>query len=339
MNVVRPAEESDLAQIFDLASQAPAGLTTLPPDLGKLTEKVVETVKNIEFPPTGPRGESFLFVLESGDGKVVGTSAVYSKVGGFEPFWTYAIKSKVNRSATLELNHEVRYLEIKREHNGPSEIGTLYLDPQHRQHHAGRLLSLSRFLFVAEHREMFEDHILAELRGTIGKDGSAVFWDAIGAHFFGIPFTKADMLVNDDKSFIDDLMPKFPIYIDLLPKEAQMVIGAVAEETIPALRLLEQEGFSRIPEVDIFEGGPVVQCRTDAIRSVADSVSYNFAGIEDLAEMRTHLIANVSALKEFRCIASHGRVAGEEVYLSSEAAEALRLKKGDRVRISPLRIP
>ena len=45
------------------------------------------------------------------------------------------------------------------------------------------------------------------------------------------------------KRFIADLVPRFPIYIELLPKQVQDVIGKANELTIPALKLLERKVF------------------------------------------------------------------------------------------------
>ena len=66
-------------------------------------------------------------------------------------------------------------------------------------------------------------------------------------------------------------MPSHPIYVELLQKEAQMVIGMVHDDSRPAMRLLEKEGFVQIPEVDIFEAGPIVQAETNNIRTVRES--------------------------------------------------------------------
>ncbi|MFN3589050.1 MAG: arginine N-succinyltransferase, partial [Spirosomataceae bacterium] len=49
-------------------------------------------------------------------------------------------------------------------------------------------------------------------------------------------FPTADYLTGiGQKVFIAELMPKYPIYVSLLSKEAQAVIGKVHEKTRPAL--------------------------------------------------------------------------------------------------------
>ena len=57
-------------------------------------------------------------------------------------------------------------------------------------------------------------------------------------------FSTADYLTGlGEKSFIAELMPRHPLYMNLLPEEARAAIGEVHADTAPARRLLEQEGF------------------------------------------------------------------------------------------------
>ena len=63
-------------------------------------------------------------------------------------------------------------------------------------------------------------------------------------------------------------MPRYPIYLDLLPAEAVAAIGKVHDQTKPALAMLESQGFVRTDQIDIFDGGPVVQCGTKSISAV-----------------------------------------------------------------------
>ena len=353
MFVLRPVKEDDLEGVYQLALKTGGGLTTLPPDKIKLREKIRESVKNFHFLPSKPSGETYFFVLEDRDNKkILGTSAVYSKVGGFQPFWTYEIKKVQKTSELLNVNKEVKYLQVKMEHNGPSEVGTLFLDPDFRSGNCGRLLSLSRFVFVAENRNLFEDSFVAELRGRIDHNGESVFWDCLGAHFFDVPFEKADLMVNEDKSFIDELMPKHPIYISLLPKEAQVVIGMVHDDSRPAMRLLEQEGFRQIDEVDIFEAGPIVEAKTDDIRAISESVRTTCAKgkpegvdqggwgqIENTNEtVRYYLVANVKSAQDFKVTVSEISVdqAGN-LSLPKQTVEALELSPGDPVRYVAVR--
>jgi len=180
--------------------------------------------------------------------------------------------------------------------------------------------------------------VIAEMRGVVDDKGHSPFWEAVGRHFFDVEFPDADYLSMVDKRFIADLMPKHPIYIPLLPKEAQEVIGKVHEQTIPAMRMLEGEGFKFAGMVDIFEAGPVVTCARDEIRTVRSSVRAKVAEITDEAlNGEDWLIAN--ARLDYRCCKGSLQTTPAGVRLGSATALALQVKVGDAVRYVTVRSP
>lgn len=339
MMVIRPVQAGDLDALMKLSAQTSFGLTTLPHDRDLLRARIKESQRGFSRMASKPGGETYLFVMEDTErGEVGGTAGIMSKVGGFEPFWAYRVETTLHESKSLKVRNQIRALHLVKEHNGPSEIGSLFLDPNFRKGANGRLLSLSRFLFIADHREFFDPVVLAEMRGVIDEKGGSVFWDALGRHFFAIDFPKADAMVMKDKHFIADLMPKHPIYIPLLPKVAQDVIGRVHSETVPAIKLLEGEGFAFSGMVDIFEGGPIVSCATDEIRTVRDShTSEVFKIATKPIDSNLFLISNTYS-QGFRATAAPlVLVPGKGIEISRETASVLDLKKGDAVRIAPLR--
>src|SRR5262245_50482936 len=134
MLVVRPVVEKDLDSVYDLATQAEAGMTTLPADLDVLKRRIRDSVKSFSFVPEKPGGETYLFVLEDLEKhKVVGTSAIFSKVGGFQPFYTYRICKVHKESKALNVKKDIEYLQLVVIHNGPTELGTLFLSPKYRK--------------------------------------------------------------------------------------------------------------------------------------------------------------------------------------------------------------
>ena len=332
---VRPVASADLDALVSLAEQASFGLTTLPRDRSLLAKRIRESEKAFELVEEKPRGESYLFVLED-EGRVVGTAGITSKVGGYEPFYAYRIETSLHVSETLGVRKEIRTLHLVREHDGPCEIGSLFLAPDLRRRGTGRLLSLSRFLFMAEHPALFDPRVIAEMRGVIDEHGGSRFWDAVGHHFFEVDFPTADYLSVVDKRFIAELMPTHPIYIPLLPAEAQEVIGRVHPRTEPALRMLESEGFRMSGMVDIFEAGPIVACSLDDIRTVRTSRSAVTVETSELPpDGEPRLIANPRA--RFRAAIGTVAEAGDGVRIGAEVARTLGVRVGDRVRYAALR--
>jgi arginine N-succinyltransferase len=338
MVMIRPVKLTDLDELVAMTALTGHGLTTLPQDTELLRKRILRSQRSFATMGEEPAGELYLFVMEDVEsGRAIGTSGICSKVGGFEPFYAYRIETSLHESSVLGVHKQVRTLHLVSEHNGPTEIGTLFLRPEYRKEGNGRLLSLSRFLFMAEHSDCFDARVIAEMRGVIDDQGRSPFWDALGRHFFDIDLPTADYLSMVNKRFIADLMPKHPIYIPLLPSEAQAVIGQVHEQTRPALRLLQEEGFTLNGMVDIFEAGPEVVCPLAQIRTASSSRKAPIGTIsEDELAIEPSMIATTSP--EFRaCRGSVEVLASGALRISSTCARLLGASVGDIVRFAPFR--
>jgi arginine N-succinyltransferase len=336
MLVIRVACEKDVDQLYELIQKSTYGLTTLKITKDQLLERVEHSVYAFQKSWRRPTGQPYVLVLEDLQrGQVVGTSSIYSKVGGFEPFYSFRIDTSVHQSKMLNVRREIKALHLVKEHNGPTEIGSLFLDPNYRGSGNGRLLSLSRFLFMAEFHERFDEETIAEMRGNVSDTGYSPFWDAIGAHFFEIEFPQAETLTTVSKAFIAELMPPHPIYIPLLPKTAQQTIGRVHEHTEPALAMLQKEGFEHRKLVDIFDGGPVMHCATHQIRAIRDS---QIAEVEDIvAEVASESLLISNARLDFRaCLGPVGLKDGKATIDRVSALE-LGIKVGQPIRFVSIR--
>ncbi|WP_437186989.1 arginine N-succinyltransferase [Planctomicrobium sp. SH668] len=334
MFVVRPVQIDDLERLLVLAGLTSFGLTTLPKDRNLLEKRIKRSLKSFRnLDGDDPTGESYLFVIEDFDShEVMGTCGIVSKTGGFEPFYSYQIQTSTHESQTLGIRKEIAVLHLVENHDGPSEIGSLFLHPDARGEGNGRALSLSRFLFMAEYSQMFDPDVVAEMRGVINEQGRSPFWDALGKKFFDLEFPKADYLSIVNKEFIGDLMPRFPIYIPLLPAEAQAVIGEVHELTKPARRLLESEGFRFENQVDIFEAGPLLHCPLKKIRSVRESQVGRVIEIVPVSSQQSIECLIASRTDGFRATRGSLELTSQGVKIDARIAESLGVSVGDPLR-------
>lgn len=337
MLLVRNVRLDDLDSLFDLIGKSELGLTTLTVSKDKLRRRIEDSVYAFQRKDAKPAGQPYVFVMEDTDaGALVGTSAIYSKVGGFEPFYSYEIRTTVRESKKLGVRKEIRALHLKEDHNGPTELGSLFLMPDYWGNGHGKLLSFSRFLFISHFTERFENEIIAELRGVVDKDGKSPLWAALGSHFFQIEFPKAETLTSESKKFIADLMPRHPIYIPLLPPDAQEVIGEVHRNTRPARAMLEKEGFEYREIVDIFDGGPTVHAQTQDIRVVRDNHLFKVKSVEDVVETGPRKIASNCEL-EFRCCLANVKLDDSGAAIDRRTSECLEVGVGDSIRAVDLR--
>lgn len=330
---LRPVTLEDKEAVLALARAAGIGMTSLPADEEVLLQKILRSVKSFGGKPDHPKGEAFLFVLENPEtGEVVGTTGIKAHIGLTQPFYSYKLTTITQTSSVTKHYSTHQLLQVTNDLTGASEIGSLYLLPEYRRDRLGKLLSRARFLFMAEWKELFDTRVIAEMRGVNDREGHAPFYDSLAKHFFAMEFREADYLnATQGNQFIADLMPKYPIYVSLLAKEAQAVIGIPFPSSEPAMAMLEKEGFYWDRYVDIFDGGPTLQVRRDDIVTLKESRVAPVVSVGLLEDAPKYMISNCR-FADFRLVA--GRLAEQEsgVAISERAAKALQVQPGDKVR-------
>jgi arginine N-succinyltransferase len=338
MLIIRPIQLDDLSALLSMARSAGAGFTSLPPVSEFLQKKIEQSQHSFEAQVNRPGHERYMFVLQdTGSGDIGGCCAIEAACGLDEPFYNYHVGVTVHATRELNVYNPIPTLYLSNDYTGTAVLCSLYLMPEFRSGGTGRLLSKSRFLFMASFAARFSDKVIAEMRGVSDDNGRSPFWEGLGRHFFSIDYERAEHIVGmGNKAFIAELMPKHPIYTVLLSPEARAVMGQVHPQTRPALRLLEQEGFRYQNYIDIFDGGPTVEAPLGDIRSIRHS---------KLTKVRIHsdpqianagaipcLIANTK-LRDFRCTLGAQDPTQDEVVLSSATAGALQVHDGDSIRI------
>ena len=339
MFVLRPIHENELSKLYSLVQSIEGSLTSLPLNEEFLDDRIHESIRAFNPRVRKPGGESYLFVLEQTEtGELCGTSGIVSRVGGFEPFYSYRIHREKLVHKPSKTEREIPVLHLNETHSGPSEICSLFLRPDCRRAGTGRLLSLGRFHFMQAFPQRFDTTVIAEMRGYIDQTGRSPFWEAVGKHFIDYDFSTADFLVGlGNKEFIADLMPRHPIYLSLLPEEVQAVIGRVHTQTQPALAMLESEGFQSTDEIDIFDAGPCVRASLQEIRSVRLAASVPIRDFETPPhDAVVQLLSNASL--DFRaCLGSMKMHPDGTASIDSLVAAALQLHPGDNLTWSPLK--
>jgi arginine N-succinyltransferase len=331
---VRPATVADLDAVYELAGQTGPGFTNLPHDRDALKLRLERSQRSFEANLTQPDDELYMFVLQEGEtGRIAGTALIFSSVGTKKPFYSYKITRLSQHSRQLERIVTTNVLNLVNDFAGASEVGGLFLMPDLRRSGLGVLLARSRYLFMALHRERFSEQVLTELRGYQEPEGISPFWEGLTKRFFDLEFAEADRFhALNGNQFIADLMPKYPIYTNLLSPEAQSAIGKPHPAGTAAMKLLEAEGFACQGYVDLFDAGPTLQANVADLRTVKDSNSaiVNADGAPNGVERERMLLA-AGRLLDFRAWQGHGRIAdeGETLHLVPASMALGRLAEGD----------
>lgn len=338
MMLIRPVRLGDIADILLLSGKTGIGLTSLPKDAAHLRTRIERSVATWNG-SLDKSEQGYLFVLEDvNQQKVVGVSALEVAVGLSEPWYNFRLGTLVHASKSLNIYKPVPTLFLSNDHTGYSELCTLFLDPDYRHGKNGQLLSKVRFLFLAAFRDRFSPRVIAEMRGVSDDSGHSPFWDSVGRHFFGMEFAEADRLTGmGQKSFIAELMPKHPLYTDLLSPQARAVIGEVHPQTAPARSLLETEGLRYQGYVDIFDAGPTLEGEVDQLRAVKESqlLALTIAPRETSEDDNFYLVANEN-YADFRATIVMAGADIASLSLDARTAEALGVSAGAPIRAVPL---
>ncbi|WP_306394980.1 arginine N-succinyltransferase [Telluria beijingensis] len=334
MFIVRAATPSDLDAVLQLAASAGPGMTTLKADRQALAERLA--LAQASFAQTvAPELRDYVFVLEDlAQGRVGGIAAIKAAVGLDEPFYNYRLGTLVHSAAAADVyvRHEVLYLS--HDLTGSAELCSLFLHPDYRRGGAGKLLSKSRFLFIAEHPHLFARGVFAEMRGYQDAGGGSPFWESVGRKFFGMDFARADdMCQPGAKSYIAELMPRYPIYTCFLSDAARAAIGQTHVDTAPARRLLEQEGLRASAYIDIFDGGPVLQATTRELRATRESMVATVAAMDDVRGGERTSLACTAQVNDFRVIASSAVPIDGVMALAPAERRALQCDAGRTIHV------
>lgn len=332
--VMRAAGPQDFEGFGRLREIAGAGFTSLMLNDEALKKRLAFSEESFASSAAGAGAERYLVALEHiATGELVGCCGVKATIGDKPPFFNFRIIREAQASAVVDRHFAMDVLIGVNDFTGCSEVGTLFLRPEHRAGGVGRALAQCRYMLMAAAPHRFHDTVVAELRGVVSPEGVSPFWEAVGRHFFRMDFAEADKLsATTDNQFILDLMPQHPIYTDLLPQAAREVIGKCHKDGEGALKLLDWEGFSFSNVVDIFDGGPLVSAKRDTIRTLREARLVRVEAAADAAPAARALIAT-ARISGFRCVSGHATVSDGVARVSPETLAALKLNAGDEARI------
>ncbi|MGE0827200.1 MAG: arginine N-succinyltransferase [Candidatus Binatia bacterium] len=337
--LLREATLADVKPVLSLARLLDS--INLPTDKGNLTALTRRSIHSFRGKSKRRQEGVYLFVLEeSGTQQIAGTAMIIAKHGTPEsPHFYLEMATDQRYSKTLKKIFHHTYLTLRRDMDGPTEVGGLIVSPEFRQHSAkiGKQLSFVRFLYLAMYPERFEDEVLAEMMPPLTEDKENLFWDCYGKQVTGLDFRAADKLSTKDKEFIETLFPPIPIYTCMLPAEVQAQIGTVGQETQGAVYLLKKIGLRFLRHVDPFDAGPYYGAKVEDITLVQEFRRYRL--VVDRAEhppgAAQELLIGWEGQGGFRGALIPAQPESSVLFCPEEVLQALDLKEGMEVGAIP----
>ena len=338
MFVVRPVELTDIASLEKLAAVTMPGVHTLPKTHGEIAASVERSIASFAAHVDIPSEESYMFVLEeTATGSIAGTAAIHASAGSNGTYFSFRNDVIQQVSRDLNISHSVHALTLCSELTAYSQLSGYYIS---NREHAGveaALLSRARLLFAVLAPHRFGDRFFVPLAGITDNRGQSPFWDALGRKFFKMDFLDAERVIGGarNRTLIVELMPHYPVYVPLLPGDAQAAMGQIHPDGELAFSLLTEEGFEADDYIDIFDGGPILQAHKNSLRTFGASMVRRVAEAEPGAasEALAHYAVAASSEQNFRAItvACPSAEALDTVQLPASALAALMVEPGDNV--------
>lgn len=273
---IRAALHGDEDQLLRVARHLNS--VNLPDDRASIHEIVELSSRSFAGQVPNPRHCQYVFVLvdrtQGERGAIIGTSMIIAQLGQRgAPYIYFDVLDEEKYSATIDKHFHHTVLKIGYSYNGPTEIGGLVIAPDYRKasDRLGTSISYVRFLYLAAHRDLFQEEVLAELMPPLEPDGTSHLWEALGRRFTGMSYAEADLLSKKNKEFIKSLFPEGTIYASLFSEEARRVIGKTGAQTRGVEKLLRRIGFRYADRVDPFDGGPHFTARMEEITLVEET--------------------------------------------------------------------
>ncbi len=331
----RTVKMDDLDDVFELIKSNSGGMSSLLSSKGNIKRQIKRSTSSFKKKTDFLENEKYLFVLEELDlRKIIGISGIEAVVGCEHPFYVYKIDREHVLNSQLNLAYDRETISLVNDYTNVSELCSLFLDRNYRKFGLGSYLSRIRFLFIRIFPERFFNKVVADLRGVIDADGGSPFWQSLGKKFFDIEYNEAIQKISSANYYpLADILPKHPIYLNFLSKEAINVIGKTHINTKPVLDILSSEGFTYYNYVNVFDAGPIVECQKNKIKTIKKVKECYVTGQKDkLTTDKKKLVANMRL--DFKAMLSNvDFINNKEVILPKKILKAMQLKIGDQILI------
>lgn len=295
MQVVRPVEYGDLDQLValgELSAPGPGGAHCMPVGRVALEQAVAASLSAFDTNVTEAGDQTYWFVLADSDGgKIAGCASLTALAGARATYFAFRRDVLRQASVDLSMSHDMPALTMGSDLSRHSHLGACYVRPGTAAE-AVSLLARARLLYAASAPHRFGGHFFATLPGY--SDGPRVpFWDAVGAHFFGMPIAQADALLGATRNHpaMVEMMPHYPIYLDLLPADAQEALGRCQPAAASVRDALMHEGFEGGRYAGLLDGGALLHARREQLRSFG-AERRDVGAIAAAAGSASHIVAS-----------------------------------------------
>ena len=323
--LIQSVSSEDYSSLRRLALKYP--LMNLPSEEALLKKKMKDSEESfLEILPREER--SFLFVLKTKEGEVLGSSQLAAKSG-----------TKTIPSYSLRMFKEAgeRFLQLEKITDGPSYLGGLILDEKYRgcPEKAGKQLSLIRFLFVALRPDFFESRFHVEVAPFLDKRERSPFFEHFVTRYVSLSMAEIDYLTLTDKEKLFASYPSGKMLFSSLPEIVRQSLGKPGVFSQRAAALLKKQNFQFMEEVDPFDGGPYMQAKTGDIPVIKKAKKVFLKRVKEETFQTEKWLWGKLRKAQFMGGVLEGVLREDQLFISEDHFSAFPITEEEEVFVSP----
>lgn len=302
MFIYRPIQTNDIESLIEFSKIIGIGNAGVF-QVGK--EKLEETIESsvVTFTKKDVNGPGFddvyVFVLTEETGKILGLYKVNAYANGRKPFYSYKLQ-RIDAGFYEDRSIDALFLSDK--YTESSMISSNILHPDYRCTKNGRLLMYGYYFYLSQFFNRFFELFTGEYRGNYYKNGCSIFWRTVIRHFLEdwdySSYLKAILEGQEDRIY--ERLPKGPLYIPLLPKPAQKVLGKVHQEAKGSFQFYTREGFSHNGHFAYSTAAPIVAVNRQQMCSLKKIKKASIRSVQSSIDGKEYLVGNTQSDLGFR---------------------------------------
>jgi len=217
------------------------------------------------FASATPCAAMRVFVLLRGD-QLLGAAGLIASTGMELPRYSFRSGQVVHASAEMGMFKRAGTLVLGNDLTGAAEL-RLPLLAAGAPPEALLLLLQATLNDLLAKTQCFAATLICELPGLGDGSQQSPFWQGLGRHFYGGELPPDDAFFPPPlRSHVGRLLPKHPLYSSFLPEAAQSSLAHAHPGCTALASLLHQAGLRARGQLNIVDGGPVLEATVDELR-------------------------------------------------------------------------
>lgn len=298
--VLRACNVNDIDKLIKLLHEDLHFLTSLPKEKNLLEEQLKNSCNSFSKLPFFEADAIFILILENiNNASIIGIGLIKPNSKHDDTLFSFLISTITKEFDPLKILKKFTFLNLCQHRNNALEIDSIYLHPEYANQKLSTFLLQGIFHFIFLFKKYFKNTLFVPTRGVGTLNEQSPFYEQVCKPFFLLNFEQAFVKFKENKAFINDLGPKNPIILELLPLSVQKAFKTPHSSFEIFYNTFLNQGFFLSNYVNLIDGGPNLYANIEDIKMIKSIKPINGLHFEqNVSHVKQGILSNCD--KEFR---------------------------------------